>query len=103
MTRGTDEPMSDARPTILVPPIEWMGDLNDDCTASWEGLTLRAERMKRVSWWWAVYDETGEVACSADSEVHVPTGKKARAAAEHAARAWLSARGKSAQSQVDDE
>jgi hypothetical protein len=100
---GSDKMTLDVRPETLASTVEWVGDLNDDCTASWEGLTLRAERMRRVSWWWAVYDETGEVACSADSDVHVPTGKKARAAAEHAAKEWLYARDEPAKSKVDDE
>lgn len=37
-------------------PIVWQGDLNDDCTAKWAGLMLRAEGMDDDYWWWAVYD-----------------------------------------------
>lgn len=37
-------------------PIEWTGDLSDDCTAKWAGLMLRAESMNDNHWWWAVYD-----------------------------------------------
>jgi hypothetical protein len=73
--------------------IEWTGDLSDDCTAVWAGLVLRAEMMKRGSWWWAVYDDrTKEVLRSSNtSETRVSNGKKARAAAESAARDWLGA------------
>jgi len=72
-------------------PIEWKGDLGDDCTAAWAGLTLRAELMKRGSWWWAVYDDrSGEtLGSSNDSADRVATGKKARLAAERVAREWL--------------
>jgi hypothetical protein len=35
---------------------EWFGDLNDDCSANWAGLTLRAEEMDENYWWWCVYD-----------------------------------------------
>ncbi|MDP2815874.1 MAG: hypothetical protein Q8O19_04270, partial [Rectinemataceae bacterium] len=45
-------------------PINWSGDLNDDCTAEWNGLLLRAEWMfggpkdeargAVACWWWAV-------------------------------------------------
>ena len=52
------------RPTVRVEswpreaatlPISWLGDLKDDCTAEWAGLTLRAEQTDRKHWWWAVY------------------------------------------------
>ena len=72
-------------------PITWTGDLNDDCTASWAGLRLRAEEMKRAEWWWAVSDErTGAILGDSNtSGVRVTTGKKAGAAAELVARKWL--------------
>jgi hypothetical protein len=72
-------------------PIEWTGDLHDDCTATWAGLLLRAEEMRRADWWWAVYDErTGAVlGHSHVAGVRVTTGKKARSAAEDVARRWL--------------
>jgi len=72
-------------------PIAWTGDLSDDCTAEWNGLMLRAEAMSRTDWWWAVSDmKTKEqVAVSYDVGVRVTTGKKARRAAEQAARDWV--------------
>jgi hypothetical protein len=72
-------------------PVEWKGDLDDDCTAEWAGLTLRAESMKRAAWWWAVYDDrSGEtIGSSNDSLERFSSGKKARAAAERVATEWL--------------
>jgi hypothetical protein len=72
-------------------PVEWTGDLQDDCTARWAGLMLRAEQMQRGVWWWAVYDDRGG-AVLGDSNmagIRVPNGKKARLAAEDAARKWI--------------
>jgi hypothetical protein len=46
------------RKTLATEPIIWTGDLDDDCTAIWAGLMLRAERMEEDYWWWAVYDMT---------------------------------------------
>ena len=72
-------------------PIEWTGDLHDDCTARWAGLMLRAEQMQRGVWWWAVYDDRSG-ATLGDSNTargRVPNGKKARVAAERVARQWL--------------
>ena len=100
---GTDEMTGDDNAAKLGAPVEWTGNLNDDCTAAWEGLTLRAERMRRVSWWWAVYDDSGEVACSVELGVHVPNGKKARAAAERAAREWLLTRCEPARREGSDD
>ncbi|MEN8927745.1 MAG: hypothetical protein ABF242_01995 [Flavobacteriales bacterium] len=37
-------------------PIIWEGDMNDDCSAIWSGLMLRAECMDEQYWWWCVYD-----------------------------------------------
>jgi hypothetical protein len=72
-------------------PIEWTGDLNGDCSALWAGLMLRAEEMSRTSWVWAVYDErTGKrLSGSGTPELMARSGKKARAQAEQAARAWI--------------
>ena len=71
---------------------EWYGDLDDDCTARWAGLMLRAECMQDDIWWWAVHDDaqneqvhssndTGESVCH--------FGGEARQAAEKAARRYL--------------
>ena len=71
----------------------WEGDLNDDCTATWNGLMLRAECMDNT-WWWAVavekssgivdscYNHTGE-RCAPK------TGEEARKEAEEAAINYL--------------
>jgi len=68
--------------------IIWQGNLNDDCTAEWQGMTLHAEEMDKAYWWWAVYDELNELIDDSDS--HHPErykkGKTAREAAELAAR-----------------
>jgi hypothetical protein len=69
--------------------IEWLGDLDDDCTAKWAGLTLRAERMNEDDWWWCVYDDqSGEQIASSNATwaVQCSTGAAARSAAESAAR-----------------
>jgi hypothetical protein len=73
-----------------VPPV-WTGNLDDDCTARWAGLTLRAEWMNDDVWFWCVYDDaTGDQVCSSNrSEHECRSGSAARAAAEHAARYWL--------------
>ena len=71
-------------------PIAWFGDLNDDCTAEWAGLMLRAEQMDRKHWWWAVYDTaTGEIITDSHASSVAHSGEKARGAAESAAREWL--------------
>lgn len=72
-------------------PIEWTGDLRDDCTARWAGLTLRAEQMQRGVWWWAVYDDrSGAILGDSNTAgVRVPNGKQARTAAERVARQSL--------------
>jgi len=44
------------RQSLAQQPIIWTGDLDDDCTAIWAGLVLRAEWMDEDYWWWAVYD-----------------------------------------------
>ena len=71
--------------------IQWTGDLGDDCTAEWSGLTLRAEDMKRADWWWAVYDKrTGTIIGNSSQAVtRVTSGNKARSAAEALARSWI--------------
>lgn len=70
-------------------PIIWTGDLDDDCTARWAGLMLRAEWMDGTIWWWAVSNiATGrELASSNDDRREYTTGAAARSAAELIARA----------------
>jgi hypothetical protein len=64
--------------------IQWTGDLDDDCTASFDGLLLRAEAMDDYLWWWAVYGPAPfrtEIA-SSGGRPNCTTGSQARAAAE---------------------
>ena len=72
--------------------LEWTGDLNDDCSAHWAGLLLRAEWEQDVLWWWAVTDvATGEEIASSNRHVGAyHSGEAARHAAENAARDYLS-------------
>lgn len=72
--------------------IEWTGDLDDDCTAKWCGLLLRAEWMDGRHWWWAVSDATsGQEIDSSNSDGYFASeftsGSAARQAAEKVARA----------------
>lgn len=70
---------------------EWYGDLNDDCSADWAGLFLRAEWMDGNEWWWAVTDKESvtEIASSNRNPVPCTSGEQARRAAENAARLYL--------------
>ncbi|WP_269542913.1 hypothetical protein [Cerasicoccus fimbriatus] len=69
-------------------PIKWTGDLDDDCTARWAGLILRAEAMDDDVWWWAVTDEEQnlEIDSSNRKSVITQNGKSARLQAEAAAK-----------------
>jgi len=76
-------------------PIIWEGDLNDDCSAHWEGLLLRAELMDEDYWWWCVYDmENNEeqIDSSNEYEIRVLGGAMAREEAELAAVNYLKRR-----------
>ena len=73
-------------------PIIWKGDLNDDCTAKWCGLMLRAEWMDEDYWWWAVYDMGNNeetIDSSNEHEERYTGGEAARQAAEEVARKYL--------------
>lgn len=77
----------------IVNRIEWTGDLDDDCTAMWCGLLLRAEWMDGTRWWWAVTDVVSgqEIDSSNNSgyfDVEFTSGSAARHAAEKAAREY---------------
>ena len=77
--------------------IEWTGDLDDDCTARWLGLILRAEWMDGDVWWWAVSDiSTGDEIDSSNNDsyfgVKFTNGTEARDAAERAAREYRARR-----------
>jgi hypothetical protein len=72
-------------------PVTWTGDLSTDCTARWAGLLLRAEQKNRTHWSWTVYDAKTR-AIIMDSRMwygRATHGKKARQAAEQAARQYL--------------
>lgn len=68
--------------------VTWTGDLDDDCTALWAGLMLRAEWMDGSNWWWAVsVIATGcEIESSNDSDDPCVSGSDARSLAELVAR-----------------
>lgn len=69
-------------------PIIWTGDLYDDCSAEWEGLVLRAERMDVRVWWWEVTDGALVVDGSNERGKDEPCGSRARSVCEAAARAY---------------
>ena len=72
--------------------IDWQGYLDDDCTAIWMGLMLRAEEMESNSWWWAVSRDEGrgpEVGASNWDGKPCPSGVIARQRAEACAREFL--------------
>ena len=75
------------------PPI-WEGDLDDDCTARWAGLTLRAEWMNGNDWWWCVYDDSTDTQIASSNELLEPpqSGDAARKAAEQSGREWIGTR-----------
>jgi len=73
--------------------IEWTGDLDDDCTAEWRGLLLRAEWMDGSRWWWAVSEAMSgnEIESSNNSgyfDIEFSSGSAARQAAENSAREY---------------
>lgn len=75
-------------------PIEWTGDLQDDCSARWRGLLLRAEWMDGVAWWWAVSDiASNEEIDSSNNDAYFDilfsSGDTARRAAERAAYEYV--------------
>jgi hypothetical protein len=72
-------------------PPEWQGDLNDDCSAQWAGLLLRAERTDEDSWWWCVYDSatSDQIDSSTDHDQVIHSGEQARKQAFEAATTWL--------------
>ncbi|WP_035601529.1 hypothetical protein [Haloferula sp. BvORR071] len=69
----------------------WTGDLDDDCTAIWDGLMLRAEEMDKDQWWWAVMHEatSAEIGSSNDDPRVCSSGASARQRAEQCARDFL--------------
>lgn len=72
--------------------IIWNGDLEDDCSAHWKGLLLRAEEMEENVWWWAVYDMDNDertIDSSNEYDVIWYSGNEARRAAEQAAQFYF--------------
>lgn len=74
-------------------PIEWKGDLDDDCIAEWCCLLLHAEWMDGDTWWWAVSDQiSGQEIDSSNNDgyfdIRFNSGISARKAAEMAAREY---------------
>lgn len=65
--------------------------MDDDCTAEWAGLMLRAEWMDEDYWWWAVYDmQQGEMTVDSSNEYEIRFigGEDARAKAEDVAKTY---------------
>lgn len=72
--------------------IEWYGDLEDDCSARWAGLILRAEMMDDDRWWWAVSDAKNdllEIDSSNNHDLICKTATSARTRAETAAKEYI--------------
>ena len=73
-------------------PIIWKGDLNDDCTANWAGLMLRAEWMDDDYWWWCVYDlldNENQIDSSNEYDQKFIGGNASRNKAEEIAKTYL--------------
>ncbi len=73
-------------------PIAWTGDLQDDCSAKFAGLVLRAEWMDNDLWWWCIYDMNNggiQIDSSNNYNRRPNTGEVARKAAEHSAFKYL--------------
>jgi hypothetical protein len=89
---GSDEKIQRSRrDAAAATPIVWSDSSNVASTARWCGMTLRAEELTRTHWWWAVYDDRTRsvIMDSRMTYVRATAGKKARRAAEEAARHWL--------------
>lgn len=77
---------------IYKQPVNWTGDLDDDCMANWYGLLLRAELMETNRWWWCVYDmldNEKQIDSSNEHKEIAKFGDEARKKAEKAARKYL--------------
>lgn len=82
----------DLRKKLSQQPIEWTGDLNKSCTASWAGLTMKVEAIAEDNWWWVVLDTLNnnlEVDSANNYELDVPKGVIARKLAERSAKEYL--------------
>jgi len=59
---------------------EWEGDLNDDCTMEWKGLSAHVEQMSKNHWYFSVWI-TGtkqDIFHSTDDDVVALSGNSAR-------------------------
>ena len=66
--------------------------MNDDCTANWAGLMLRAEWMDEDYWWWSIYDmleDENQIDSSNEYEQKFIGGKVSREKAEEIAKNYL--------------
>jgi hypothetical protein len=84
--------MDDQRKQLQGTPIVWTGDLDDDCSAHWGSLLLRAEWMDEDYWWWSVYDmkdNERQIDTSNEYDHRFIGGKAARDAAERSAKKYL--------------
>lgn len=70
--------------------LNWMGNLNDDCTAEYKGLRLHAEMLGENDWWWAVHDVDNKIIDSSNAHnSKYLDGYSARIAAEQVAINYL--------------
>lgn len=73
-------------------PIIWKGDLNDNCSANWASLILRAECMDNDYWWWCVYDlldNENQIDSSNEYDQKFIEGNASRNKAEEIAKTYL--------------
>ena len=85
---------TEIRIELVEKPIEWYGDLDDDCSAIWAGFLLRAEDMDGKVWWWAVTDlenESIEIDSSNNYETPCIGGREARLKAEQVSKEYVKA------------
>ena len=82
------------RRVLSMKELQWTGDLSDDCSAQWAGLTLHCKEMDQQSWSWRVTDTLLGTHPEVDSwnnyEETIRSGEEARNRAEAAARMYIS-------------
>ena len=67
-------------------PIVWKGDLDDDCTAIWNGLMLRTEWEDDDDWWWAVHHISSCKQLRSSTDLYAEKTKTGEAARNAAVR-----------------
>ena len=83
----------------MIPELQiiWIGDLDDDCSAKWNGLILRAELMDENKWWWAVSKDNknplDQIDSSNNYDFICKGGEEARHMAEKAAVEYFEVHG----------